>query len=382
MAKNGFKVLDSDMHVFEPHDLYLKYMDPEWGDRIPRGEPRRRHGQIRFTFADGTPVRPGGSGLRSPRGAQEQRFEKVAPHYRNSLERDYDPVSQLDAMDVEGLDVAVLFRTFPLHCDDGLEGEYAMALCRAWNDWIFDFCKENPARMKFAALITLHDVDLAVEEARRAAEELGAAGLCLVPEPVNGNHIHDHCFDPLWAQAERSGVPICFHPAGFPRQEHAALRFVGHPNDGFLVSTYSKALELMMAIGSFCGGGVLERFPRLRAVFLEGNCSWLPWLLYRMDERWSDRKDQLDEPLSRPPSDYFMRQCFVSVDPDERLVTDVISRVGDGNLVISTDYPHDDAHWPHAMETFLGIDGVTDASRRKILWDNCARLYDVTGPEG
>ena len=306
----------------------------------------------------------------------------MSPHYRNSLARDYDPVSQLDAMDVEGLDVAVLFRTFPLHCDDGLEAEYAMALCRAWNDWIFDFCKENPARMKFAALITLHDVDLAVEEARRAVEELGAAGLCLVPEPVNGNHVHDHCFDPLWARAERSGVPICFHPAGFPRQEHAALRFVGHPNDGFLVSTYSKAVELMMAIGSFCGGGVLERFPRLRAVFLEGNCGWLPWLLYRMDERWHDRKDQLDEPLSRPPSDYFMRQCFVSVDPDERLVTDVISRVGDDNLVISTDYPHDDAHWPHAMETFLGIDGVSDASRRKILWDNCARLYDVSGPEG
>ena len=233
MAKNGFKVLDSDMHVFEPHDLYLKHMDPRWGDRIPRGEPRKRHGQIRFTFADGTPVRPGGSGLRSPRGAQEQRFDKVAPHYRNSLARDYDPVSQLDAMDVEGLDVAVLFRTFPLHCDDGLEAEYAMALCRAWNDWIFDFCKEDPARMKFAALITLHDVELAVEEARRAVEQLGAAGLCLVPEPVNGNHIHDHCFDPLWAEAERTGVPICFHPAGFPRQEHAALRFVGHPNGRF-----------------------------------------------------------------------------------------------------------------------------------------------------
>jgi len=41
MARNGFKILDSDMHVFEPHDLYLKYMNPEWGDRIPRGEPRK-----------------------------------------------------------------------------------------------------------------------------------------------------------------------------------------------------------------------------------------------------------------------------------------------------------------------------------------------------
>ena len=61
MAKNGFKILDSDMHVFEPHDLYLKYMDPKWGDRIPRGEPRKKHGQIKFTFANGKPLRPSGT---------------------------------------------------------------------------------------------------------------------------------------------------------------------------------------------------------------------------------------------------------------------------------------------------------------------------------
>ena len=48
MAKNGYRILDSDMHVFEPHDLYLKYMNPKWGDRVPRGEPRRKHGQMHF----------------------------------------------------------------------------------------------------------------------------------------------------------------------------------------------------------------------------------------------------------------------------------------------------------------------------------------------
>ncbi len=36
MARNGFAIMYSDMQFFEPHDLYLKYMDPKWGDRIPR----------------------------------------------------------------------------------------------------------------------------------------------------------------------------------------------------------------------------------------------------------------------------------------------------------------------------------------------------------
>ncbi|HYA28462.1 MAG TPA: hypothetical protein VEI95_06550, partial [Acidobacteriota bacterium] len=142
MAKEGFKILDSDMHVFEPHDLYLKYMDPKWGDRIPRGEPRKRHGQIKFSLADGKPLRSSGTQALAATSPKKDVVEaspgeaEVADRYAKPLARDYDAVSQLEAMDVEGLDVAVLFRTFPLHCDDSLEPEYANDLCRAWNNWM------------------------------------------------------------------------------------------------------------------------------------------------------------------------------------------------------------------------------------------------------
>src|SRR5438445_9848246 len=37
MAKNGFKVFDSDMHVLEPVDLWERYIDPAFRDRAPRG---------------------------------------------------------------------------------------------------------------------------------------------------------------------------------------------------------------------------------------------------------------------------------------------------------------------------------------------------------
>ncbi len=48
--------------------------------------------------------------------------------------------------------------------------------------------------------------------------------------------------------------------------------------------------------------------------------------------------------MSMKPSDYFMRQCFISVDVEEDLVGDVLKRIGDDNVVISTDYPHADSH--------------------------------------
>jgi predicted TIM-barrel fold metal-dependent hydrolase len=383
MARDGYKILDSDMHVFEPYDLYEKYMDAKWGERIPRGKPRSKHGQIKFTYSDGRPLRPSGtqvlaattpkpnSGESSPGEAQ------VAHRYAKPLARDYDAVSQLAAMDDEGLDVAVLFRTFPLHCDDSLAPDYANALCRAWNDWMADFCRADPKRLRPSALITLHDVDLAVDETRRAINQLGAIGLCLVPEPSNGKHIHDRYYDPVWREAEKLGVPVCFHPAASPNQDQAVHRFRGQANEAVLINAFRNPIELMFAVGSFCAGGVLERFPRLRVAFLEGNCSWLPWALYRLDERWEMRKEYCNESMSMKPSDYFLRQCFISVDVEESLVGDVVKRIGDSNVVISTDYPHADSHWPDAVNHFMAME-LPSSSRKKILWDNCARLYGVS----
>jgi uncharacterized protein len=80
--------------------------------------------------------------------------------------------------------------------------------------------------------------------------------------------------------------------------------------------------------------------------------------------------------LRQKPGEYFKQQCFISMDVDETLVKNVIDTMGDDNIVISTDYPHIDCRWPHALDTFLSIP-ISDDSRRKILWDNCVRLYGL-----
>ena len=368
--KNGFRAFDSDMHVYDPADLYEKYMNPRWGERIPRGQRNGKHGRIQFHIG-------GGTTLRAITDVIDHGQKQVADRYDFAVARGYDAVSQLQAMEQEGLDAAVLFRTSPLHCDETLEAPYANDLCKAWNDWIADFCKEDPRRLKASALITLHDVDLAIEEVRRAVKKLGVAGLSLCPEPINGRRIHDRCFDPLWAEIEKLGAALCFHPPARPKQDQVANKFFGHPNEAIVALALRNPVELIQAVASFCAGGVLEKFPRLRVAFLEGNCAWLPWLLYRLDERAILHGPLADVPLSRKPSDYFLKQCFISVDPDEYLVSDVIKRIGDDAIVVSTDYPHIDAHFPHAIDEFLEIAELSDASRRKILWDNCARLYNV-----
>jgi predicted TIM-barrel fold metal-dependent hydrolase len=368
--KQGFQAFDSDMHVYDAADLYDKYMDPKWGERIPRGRRNGKHGRVEFSIgAD--------QKMRAITDVIDHGQKQVADRYDFAVARDYDAVSQVEAMDREGLDVAVLFRTSPLHCDETLEPEYANDLCKAWNSWIADFCKVNPERLKASALITLHDVDLAVEEVRRAVNDLGVSALSLCPEPINGRRIHDRCFDPLWAEIESLDMALCFHPPARPKQDQVANKFFGHPNANIVALALRNPVELIQAVSSFCAGGVLEKFSKLRVAFLEGNCAWLPWLLYRLDERAELHGPLADVPLSKKPSEYFLNQCFISMDPDEYLASDVIRRVGDDSILISTDYPHIDAHFPHALDEFFAIAGLSASSRRKILWDNCARLYDV-----
>ena len=77
------------------------------------------------------------------------------------------------------------------------------------------------------------------------------------------------------------------------------------------------------------------------------------------------------------PSEYFARQCYIATDADEKVLPQVIETLGDDSIVVSTDYPHSDGLFPHAIEEFVGLPGVSDKSKSKILWDNCARLYGL-----
>src|SRR2546430_5392149 len=109
----------------------------------------------------------------------ERRAFARHPHYEVAHARGYDPASHLAAMDIEGIDVAIIYgtrgRQVLMH--DDLEPQVAAALARAHNNWTRDFCASNPDRLKFAAQVAFHDVGLAVREAQRAVRELGAVAV-------------------------------------------------------------------------------------------------------------------------------------------------------------------------------------------------------------
>jgi predicted TIM-barrel fold metal-dependent hydrolase len=108
--------------------------------------------------------------------------------------------------------------------------------------------------------------------------------------------------------------------------------------------------------------------------FLEANCSWAPWLVWRLNEHY-ELSGRFESPeLKLEPVDYFKRQCYVSVEADEEPVKFVEESGLADSVVFSTDYPHSDSAYPKSIDTFLEMP-LSEESKRKILWDNCARMY-------
>ena len=367
MAKNGFRVMDSDMHIVEPADLWERYIDPAFRDRAPRGTSRHPR-DLGVQVGENVFPLPG----RSYTNAIAPLMTSQQDVYAESEQRGWDSASQLTAMDNEGIDVAVLFPSRGLFTlgDSNLEPALATAISRAYNDWLADFCGGGVGRLFGAAMIPPQDIEGAVAEARRAVNELGSKTVFVRPNPVAGRNWHDPYYDPLWDEIQRLGVPLSFHEGGRVNLPQPGDNFDTH----MLYHTCTHPMGMMLAVVDIVGGGVLERFPDLTVAFLEGNCSWAPWLLWRLDEHY-EMSASYDHPdLKMEPSDYFRRQCYLSVECDEE-PAEIVSRYGlEDNVVFSTDYPHADSKYPQSVDRFLEMP-LSDDVRRKFLWDNCARLY-------
>ncbi len=381
MAQQGFKIMDSDLHLTEPADLWQRYINPAFKDAAPIGN----NGGPRMDAVE----LPAGKPLMDPVAAQWfgpliAHMEPLNARYEFALRRGWDGVSQLEAMDQEGVDVAILFPTRGLYVlgldsslmagERGYPPPLAAAIARAYNDWLHDFCAPDRRRLLAAAMIAPHDAGAAVAEIRRCVTELGFKTVYINPSYIDQRPWHDPHYDPLWAECERLGVPVGFHGGGPCQVQDFGL---GLAQSGLMMwHTFSHSLGPMAAAVNLTAGGVFDRFPKLRAAFLEANCSWAPWLFGRLDDHYEEYTGRFEIKLGAKPSEYFRSNCFVSVEADEAAVSLYIQWFGDGNVVFSTDYPHPDSKFPHSVQKFLSLP-LTGESKRKILWDNCARLYNL-----
>ena len=154
------------------------------------------------------------------------------------------------------------------------------------------------------AVLPQQDIELAAAEIRRVAGLPGIVGVFLRPNPsADWRPFSDTVYDPLWAAASETGMPVGLHPflaADLPGACQGLrinrLRSSSKPlpdNTGtvaidniFFTQAIANPFDMMSSMAFLLAGGTCERFPDLRLVFLEAGGGWLvPWL-ERLDHHY------------------------------------------------------------------------------------------------
>ena len=352
------RVIDADGHVFEPESVWEEYLDPKYREQRPRIVLDNR-GTTRYML-EGRLIPPGeGRGAWAPEGIRE------ATTHRDG---GFDPRLRLTDMDTEGIDVAVLYGSFGLALWQAQDPQFAIALCRAYNDWLADYCSTDPTRLKGIPALPLHTIGEAVREAERAVGELGMVALSLLSNTA-GRGADDPFLDPIYNLAQELDVPITFHAGGG--------RFVEERFDNYALShTCAFPFDIMYGITCVLCGGVLERFPRLRVSFLEAGCGFFPYYLARLDEHFEKRPGEM--PIPRRPSEYVEQgRVLVSCEPDEHAIAYVCETVGADKILYASDYPHWDSDFPNSVKSIREREDLSEDAKRDILGANAARFLKI-----
>jgi len=277
-------------------------------------------------------------------------------------------------MDLDGVAGDVLYTTLGFRMFWIKDAGFQRACFQVYNDWLAEFCRYSPRRLKGLALISLYDPQKGAQDLAECAKR-GLGGAIIWASPPEELPFHSQTYDPFWAAAQELKMPLSLH-------EFAGFQWVDWDSDQ-KKRTVAQAInshEVEKTFATLILSGVLERFPGLKIVSAELNCGWLPFFLFRIDERFSAtgirfRGTPFPTKLTMKPSDYFRRQLYATFIDDGFGIAHRHD-IGVDNLLWSSDFPHSATFWPKSGEKIAAdFSNVGDADRQKILWDNTSKLY-------
>ena len=351
-------VIDADGHVAEPIDMFEKYADLPLGDRLPRVVKDDR-GFDRWVIEGRLYPTPEGKG--------------VGPKLRYGVFREgmLNPIERLKDMELEGIHTAVIFPSVAMRFGWGIENpDLAVVACRTYNNFILDYCSASPKRLKGVAALPLQNPSAAAQELRRCVSK-GMVGGCLSPH-FRGIGLEKEVYDPIYRAAEEIDAPVLIHASNGTDLSPAAG--VERYDKFFFVHIVCHPFEQMLAMLSLIGGGVLERFPRLRVGFFESGVGYLPYWLERIDEHYEDfPKDSTIMKMSA--TEYFRRQCFISCEPAEKELRHAIDVISADRILFASDYHHFDAKFPHTVTLLAERRDITEQEKQKIFCANAEALF-------
>lgn len=376
MKKYG--LIDTDSHVIEPDDLWEKYLDPKFREYAPVSHCGYRTDENgAFGFYNDVAI----GDCQMPIGAYGRLSvaENLGERYDDYAAAGFPASSYIEAMDKTGIDYMVLYPTVGLYTNQAphTRPDVAAAYRRAYNNWLADFCSEDPAgRLIGAGALDLRDPEAAAKEAIRSVKELGFKAVMINPTPVGPYPLYAPEMDRLWATIADLNVPVGVHCGALNATDTFLYDY--YPGLMYAQGISAFAIGNMAACASFICGGVLERHPKLRIAHLEAGSGWVAFWLYRLQVAGQGASKALIPGLTMSPIDYWRRQCYISTEPSDPGIKQVIELLGDENIVLATDFSHPEGRdYISAHEDIGKLAGVSDESKAKVKWENALKLYPI-----
>ncbi|HWO41276.1 MAG TPA: amidohydrolase family protein, partial [Candidatus Eisenbacteria bacterium] len=278
-------------------------------------------------------------------------------------------------MDEEEIGVQVLYPTlflaYPLSANPAL----VTALCASYNRWLADRLA-GQERLKWAAIVNLDDVSSAVREVR-SAKRVGATAV-MVLGTAGDRQLDDPSLFPFYEAVCDAALPLAIH-VGWACPSINNLYSHIYPS-----GVVAFHFPVLMGFTALIAGGVLDRFPTLRAVFLEAGSMWVPYMIDRLNHRFQNQGKALarflpqTKPLQAlPVMDYIKRgNLFFSAELEDFILPQVIQLVGDEQIVMGTDMPHGDRE-RFAARHLMAREDLSTAAKSKILEANPKKLYGL-----
>ncbi|MBO9997600.1 MAG: amidohydrolase family protein [Cyanobacteria bacterium SID2] len=300
---DGLLVIDADAHKVENPLILREYVEPEYRDRI--GMIVDSLGDQRAKVVDTNPETGKPDFVRifpKPQGFGKGGFRNLHPD--TTLGALFN-TRRIEDMDKEGIDIHVIYGTFNLTFSSIFDKDLAVALCKAYNNYIADDCRPWGDRLKPIGVVPLQDVEEAVKEMHRCVNELGMVGVATspnipIPHPAAPNafpeirsckHISHPDFYPILQAAVDLDVALGLH--GGPGSDMIG-GIADHMETFVLNHIFVQRNQQQMAMARMVFDGAFEKFPTLRVGFVEGGCGWLPDLAHSFHEHWEKRIRDFD----------------------------------------------------------------------------------------
>jgi predicted TIM-barrel fold metal-dependent hydrolase len=385
--KNGLMVIDADSHVFEPAVIWEQYLDPAY-----RVAARSAFYYHEDEFAAGVilngrqaPLMHSGRINRSAiwrPGMTPDEIGALDPSRPHPINPGANSASaRLADMDRMGVDKALIFPTLFGEYFPAIENpDVALALARAYNDWIRDLCSEAPQRLFPAAILPLQDAGFAIQELHRVAG-LGFKAVSIRPVFFEGRFLNHPYYDVLWAEIEKAGVTASIHASpgvanaewtstGSYVERVAANLKIGHR----VAESISYTMDNAIAGSTFTYCGHPERFPNLKFAYTHGGIGWVSLMLEKTSN-WAIfyMYDNINLDTAKT---FYDRNYLVTLNPWESAALaayEMYKPIG----AWGSRYPHHDASDAAAAITRFEEAGVPKDVIANYMGANAARVYGI-----